>query len=147
MPTVVQSCRIEKEHAALLSRQAKRRQAAPFLVAGIQWRGPGDPRPRRVHRARDLERTVPRAADDHAVAGRVAGRHRRRAATTEDLRKAMVYYRELFQDLLEDRERVADRAVERPVERELATDEEAARAERARIDNERRARVDRDVRP
>jgi len=98
-------------------------------------------------RAADLSVHHARVVHNYRAARDIADRHRRHAATTEDLRKAMVYYRELFQDLLEDRERVTERAVERPVERELASDEEAARAERARIDNERRARVDRDVRP
>ena len=98
-------------------------------------------------RAADLSVHHARVVHNYRAARDIADRHRRHAATTEDLRKAMVYYRELFQDLLEDRERVTERAIERPVERELATDEETARAERARIENERRARVDRDVRP
>jgi len=96
--------------------------------------------------AADLSVHHARVVQNYRAARDIAERHRLRQATTEDLRKAMVYYRELFQDLLEDRERVTERAVERPVERELASDEEAARAERARIDNERRARVDRDMR-
>ena len=98
-------------------------------------------------RAADLSVHHARVVQNYRAAREIADRHHRHAATTEDLRKAMVYYRELFQDLLEDRERVTERAIERPVERELATDEEAARGERARIENERRARVDRDVRP
>ena len=75
-------------------------------------------------RAADLSVHHAPVVDNYRGARDIAERHRRGAATTEDLRRAMVYYRALFQDLLEDREnaaeRAADRTVDRPVEREVA---------------------------
>ncbi|HJU89709.1 MAG TPA: hypothetical protein VJ672_09970 [Gemmatimonadaceae bacterium] len=54
--------------------------------------------------AADLSVHHPRVVDNYRAARDIARRHRRGEATTEDLRQAMVYYRELFVDLLEDRE-------------------------------------------
>jgi len=75
-------------------------------------------------RAADLSVHHSRFVDNYRAAREIAERHRRNAASTEDLRTAIVYYRELFEDLLEDREhapgRSTDRAVERPVERDVA---------------------------
>jgi hypothetical protein len=99
-------------------------------------------------RAADLSVHHARVVENYRAAREIAARHRRNTATTEDLRKAMVYYRELFQDLLEDREHAPERAVDRPVEREVARSaDETARVERARIENQRTIRVDKDVRP
>ena len=84
-------------------------------------------------RAADLSVHHPRVVENYRAARDIALRHRRGEASTEDLRQAMVYYRELFQDLLEDREHEAERAKER-----------AARAERG---DERVIRPDREVRP
>lgn len=97
-------------------------------------------------RAADLSVHHARVVENYRAARDIAERHRRREATTEDLRKAMVYYRELFQDLLEDRENAADRPVERQVERDVAVREEAGAAEPEPTINER-IRRDRDVRP
>jgi len=55
-------------------------------------------------RAADLSVHHPRVVDNYRAARDVAQRHRRGEATTEDLRQAMVHYRGLFEDLLEDRE-------------------------------------------
>jgi hypothetical protein len=55
-------------------------------------------------RAADLSVHHPRVVDNYRAARDIAQRHRRGEATTEDLRQAMVHYRDLFQDLLEDRE-------------------------------------------
>jgi len=75
-------------------------------------------------RAADLSVHHSRFVDNYRAARDIAERHRRNAASTEDLRMAIVYYRELFEDLLEDREheppRRAERVVERPVERDVA---------------------------
>lgn len=72
-------------------------------------------------RAADLSVHHPRVVENYRAARDIALRHRRGEASTEDLRRAMVYYRELFQDLLEDREhegeREAARVVDRPVSR------------------------------
>jgi len=97
-------------------------------------------------RAADLSVHHARVVENYRAARDIAERHRRRAATTEDLRKAMVYYRELFQDLLEDRENATDRAVDRQVEREVATREDTRAAGPEPTINER-LRRDRDVRP
>lgn len=99
-------------------------------------------------RAADLSVHHARVVENYRAARQIAARHRRNTATTEDLRKAMVYYRELFQDLLEDREHATERAVERAVEREpLSADQAARAAEAARAENQRTIRVDKDVRP
>lgn len=100
-------------------------------------------------RAADLSVHHSRVVDNYRAARAIADRHRKNAATTEDLRKAMVYYRELFQDLLEDREHAGERAVERPVERDMpiSADEARRASDQARADNQRTIRVDKDVRP
>jgi hypothetical protein len=82
-------------------------------------------------RAADLSVHHPRVVDNYRAARDIAQRHRRGEATTEDLRQAMVYYRALFQDLLEDRERAGERAAqngEREVERTAVRADERARA-------------------
>jgi len=89
-------------------------------------------------RAADLSVHHSRVVNNYRAAREIAERHGRNAASTEDLRKAMVYYRELFQDLLEDREN----AVERPVERQVERDAErladrATPADRVSADNQR----------
>jgi hypothetical protein len=66
-------------------------------------------------RAADLSVHHPRVVENYRAARDIALRHRRGEATTEDLRQAMVYYRALFQDLLEDREHVAAAAATAPV--------------------------------
>ncbi len=60
--------------------------------------------------AADLSVHHPRVVNNYRAARDIAGRHRRGEASTEDLRQAMVYYRELFADLLEDRERAPQEA-------------------------------------
>jgi hypothetical protein len=60
--------------------------------------------------AADLSVHHPRVVDNYRAARDIARRHRRGEASTEDLRQAMVYYRELFVDLLEDREHAKQEA-------------------------------------
>lgn len=105
-------------------------------------------------RAADLSVHHARVVDNYRGAREIAGRHRRNAATTEDLRKAMVYYRELFTDLLEDRENAAQRAVDRRVERPVAADAARAAETTSRAVDEGRTsaqpttpRTDKDLRP
>ena len=80
-------------------------------------------------RAADLSVHHPRVVENYRAARDIASRHRRGEATTEDLRQAMVHYRGLFQDLLEDREHAKrevttaraaseERVVERGAERD-----------------------------
>jgi hypothetical protein len=104
-------------------------------------------------RAADLSVHHARVLDNYRGAREIADRHRRNAASTEDLRKAMVYYRELFTDLLEDRENAAQRAVERGVERPVAQDvargtETTSRGDEARTSPQpTKPRTDKDLRP
>lgn len=65
-------------------------------------------------RAADLSVHHPRVVENYRAARDIALRHRRGEASTEDLRQAMVYYRVLFQDLLEDREHASEREVASP---------------------------------
>lgn len=95
-------------------------------------------------RVGDLSVHHPRVVDNYRAARDIARLHRRGDATTEELRKAMVYYRVLFEDLLEDREHGlvgTERAVERPVDRAADIDPEAADA------RDRLSHRDREVRP
>jgi hypothetical protein len=76
-------------------------------------------------RAADLSVHHPRVVENYRAARAIAVRHRKGEASTEHLRQAMVYYRELFEDLLEDRESAArstDRETTRPVHRETPLD-------------------------
>lgn len=102
-------------------------------------------------RAADLSVHHGRVVESYRAAREIAIRHRRGTATTEDLRQAMVYYRELFQDLLEGREHATERSVERAVERDVrrSADDRSAAGDRVQpdTDSERPIRVDRDVRP
>jgi hypothetical protein len=63
--------------------------------------------------AADLSVHHPRVVENYRAARDIARRHRRGEASTEDLRQAMVYYRELFVDLLEDRGQATDTEVRR----------------------------------
>jgi hypothetical protein len=100
-------------------------------------------------RAADLSVHHGRVVENYRAAREIAIRHRRGMATTEDLRQAMVYYRELFQDLLEDREHMTERPVERAVERDVqrVAADRSPDGDRVQPDNQRPIRVDRDVRP
>jgi len=92
-------------------------------------------------RAADISVHHAVVVDNYRAACAIAERQRRNAATTEDLRKAMVHYRALFEDLLEDREHATDRPVERQVEREA--DRAAAQAAATQPP----LRTDKDLRP
>jgi hypothetical protein len=70
-------------------------------------------------RASDLSVHHAAFVESYRAARDIAGRHRRATATTEELRRAMVYYREMFDDLLEPERTITDRPVDRVVEREL----------------------------
>jgi len=97
-------------------------------------------------RAADLSVHHARVVENYRAAREVAEKHRRGAASTEELRRAMVHYRELFQDLLEDREHPVERAVERPVERELPRPVTRSVSE-VPLDGRPVIRTNKDVRP
>jgi len=94
-------------------------------------------------RAADLSVHHARVVENYRAAREIAERHRRGAASTEELRRAMVHYRELFQDLLEEREQPVERAVDRPVEREVPS----RRVAESPNDGRPVTRIDKDVRP
>ena len=54
-------------------------------------------------RIEDISVDHPRVVQNYRAALDIARRHDQRQATTEDLRKALVHYRELFEELLEER--------------------------------------------
>jgi hypothetical protein len=62
-------------------------------------------------RAADLSVDHAHVVDNYRAAHEIALRHRQGQATTEDLRQAMIYYRSLFDDLLDGRKSEAIREV------------------------------------
>jgi len=56
-----------------------------------------------AQRAADLSVDHPNVVQNYRAAHEIAVRHREGRATTEDLRQAMIYYRSLFEDLLNGR--------------------------------------------
>jgi hypothetical protein len=54
-------------------------------------------------RAADISVDHPQVVDDYRAAHTIAARNDRSEASTEDLRQALVHYRSLFEELLEDR--------------------------------------------
>jgi len=108
-------------------------------------------------RAADLSVHHPRVVDNYRAARDIAHRHRRGEATTEDLRQAMVHYRGLFEDLLEDREHEerkefvarsgnGERVIERSAERDDDRMEIPVKRAGERV-GDRDIRNDREVRP
>jgi len=53
------------------------------------------------HRAEDISVDHPHVVEKYRTAHDIAERHKRGRAGTEDLRQAVIYYRDLFDDLLE----------------------------------------------
>jgi hypothetical protein len=73
---------------------------ADRLVTGLmQFRG--YPMADFEQRAADISVHYPRVVDNYRAAHEVALRHQRGEASTEDLRNSMIYYRTLFDELLE----------------------------------------------
>ena len=109
-------------------------------------------------RAADLSVHHPRVVDNYRAARDIAQRHRQGRATTEDLRQAMVHYRGLFDDLLEDREHATEQPHEaapaprtngeREVQRTAARDADGTEIP-VKLSGERVSdiRNDREVRP
>lgn len=52
-------------------------------------------------RAADISVNYPRVVENYRAARLIVGRHGKGQATTEEMRQAMVYYRSLFEELLE----------------------------------------------
>ena len=85
--------------------------------------------PRSEMSTADLSVHHPRVVENYRAARDIALRHRRGQATTEDLRQAMVYYRALFQDVLEDREHAASAEARASHQPERVVERTAARAD------------------
>ncbi len=99
---------------------------ADTLVADVM-RARGYPITDFEQRAADLSVDHATFVQNYRDARDVADRNRRSAATTEELRRAMVNYREMFEDLLQDEGTATDRAVTRGVERDVPLAGEARR--------------------
>jgi hypothetical protein len=76
-------------------------------------------------RAADISVDHPQVVDDYRAAHAIAARNDRSEASTEDLRQALVHYRSLFEDLLEDRP-AADRVADERVPEERVAEERVA---------------------
>jgi hypothetical protein len=77
-------------------------QADDLVIQVMQGRG--YPMADFEQRAADISVDHPDVVDNYRAAHLIALRHRKGDATTEDLRNAMIYYRSLFEDLLEGRQ-------------------------------------------
>jgi hypothetical protein len=75
-------------------------QRADALVSEV-LRARGYPRSDFEHRAEDISVDHPEVVQKFRLAHAIAERHSRGQAGTEDLRQAVIYYRDLFDDLLE----------------------------------------------
>jgi hypothetical protein len=73
---------------------------ADALVSDV-LRARGYPMAEFDHRAEDISVDHPMVVRNYRAAHEIAIRHERGQASTEDLRQALVFYRELFDDLLE----------------------------------------------
>jgi hypothetical protein len=76
--------------------------AADTLVTRVM-EARGYPMSNFEQRAADISVDHPQVVDNYRATHEIALRHRRGEATTEDLRKAIVYYRTLFDELLQTR--------------------------------------------
>jgi len=89
-------------------------------------------------RIADLSVDHARIADDYRAVREIAHRHHRHEANTEDLRRALIHFRSVLDEMLENREAVPERVVERTIEREQVRPLGAPRLE-PYPDRERRA--------
>jgi hypothetical protein len=77
-------------------------EEADRLVCDVM-RARGYPMSEFEHRAEDLSVDHPHVIRNYRAAHAIAQRHEKGQAGTEDLRQALVYYRDLFDELLEAR--------------------------------------------
>ena len=94
-------------------------------------------------RVSDLSVNHARVVQNYRAARVISHRHRQGEGTTEDLRQAMIYYRALFEDLLDDSDqpgvRRAEREVDRHVEREVRGEPQRVRPPARSLDDEMRS--------
>src|SRR4029453_12600804 len=77
------------------------READRLATSGMRDRGA--PVDHCEQRAPAISVDHPQVVDDYRAAHAIAARNDRSEASTEDLRQALVHYRSLFEELLEDR--------------------------------------------
>jgi hypothetical protein len=91
-------------------------------------------------RVADLSVHHARVVQNYRAARVIAHRHRQGEGTTEDLRQAMIYYRALFEDLLDERDqpsvRTTEREVDRRIEREVRPEPQRVRPHEHPADTE-----------
>jgi hypothetical protein len=88
-------------------------RAADQLISEVM-RQRGYPIEDFAQRAADISVDHPQVVDDYRAAHTIAEANERSEATTEDLRKALVHYRSLFEDLLEVSESDQERSTDGP---------------------------------
>jgi hypothetical protein len=97
--------------ARFVDSPAEATRAADRLISEVM-RQRGYPVEDFAQRAADISVDHPQVVDDYRTAHAIAEANERSEATTEDLRKALVHYRSLFEELLEvsesDQERTTD---------------------------------------
>ncbi len=91
---------------------------ADLLVVDVM-RTRGYPVANFEQRASDLSVHHAQFVQNYRAARDIAERRRTGRVTTEELRRAIVYYRSLFEDLLGPEPMLTDRPVELPIEREV----------------------------
>jgi hypothetical protein len=98
--------------AQFVDEPAEATREADRLVTSVM-RDRGYPVDDFEQRAADISVDHPQVVDDYRAAHAIAAANERSEASTEDLRQALVHYRSLFEELLEDREdRHPDRSTE-----------------------------------
>src|SRR4029453_7638965 len=88
--------------AQFVDQPAEAPRAADRLITSVM-RDRGYPVDDFEQRAADISVDHPQVVDDYRAAHAIAARNDRSEASTEDLRQALVHYRSLFEELLEDR--------------------------------------------
>jgi hypothetical protein len=106
-------------------------RAADALISEVM-RERGYPVEDFAQRAADISVDHPQVVDDYRAAHAIAEANERSEATTEDLRKALVHYRSLFEDLLEVSESDHERSTDGPPSAAPAPPPERRTTEEAR---------------
>jgi hypothetical protein len=88
--------------AQFVDEPAEATREADRLVTSVM-RDRGYPIDDFEQRAADISVDHPQVVDDYRAAHAIAAANERSEASTEDLRQALVHYRSLFEELLEDR--------------------------------------------
>jgi hypothetical protein len=92
-----------RTQARFVDEPAEATREADRLITSVM-RDRGYPVDDFEQRAADLSVDHPQVVDDYRAAHAIAAANDRSEASTEDLRQALVHYRSLFEELLEERE-------------------------------------------